>query len=228
MIGARRTVRWRGGAAFAAALAMFAACTDFNGLVFSPNGATNDGSAGGDAGPPEDGPLGQDSLPEQDAVADARADDDLSPTQDGSLLHDSESDAAACTGPGLSFNPLNGHCYRFTPILLGWMAARSDCQQWGADLVSITDAMEETFVDNIINPETASDAGDAGPDYAWIGLEKGDAGYVWSDGEPIGFTDWAGAEPTGKPCVVHYNAHFSDHWASYQCNVNAPYVCERP
>lgn len=146
---------------------------------------------------------------------------------------DQKTDAGApCAGPHLHVDPSTGHCYEFVSTLLEWAPAESDCQTRGGHLVALHDAAEQTFVANEV-VETTAKQPDGGPATSvWIGLtssgsDGGPNDYRWTDDEPLGFRNFLGSAPTGKPCVVEYIGKLAPSWDDFECTVRDPYVCER-
>ena len=86
----------------------------------------------------------------------------------------------------------NGHYYGLTtggPT--SWTAAEAEAATHGGHLVSITSAAEQNFILNTFL---------SGPDLRrilWIGLNDAatEGRYVWSDGSPLGYTNWQRGEP---------------------------------
>lgn len=202
-MGARRIVTRRVAPVVAlvalvgAAGAALASCTDFDGL--SPADAVDGGDAGARDATTSDGARGDDAT------------------------------AAACSGPHEHFDPTTGHCYGFFANKIGWNAAESDCVfTFHGHLVSIASGAELSFVVELLRAEDATPP-DSGSDGVWIGLHRPDAGapYLWSDGEPLTFTNWAKGAGMTNPCVFQYGDQLQNHWDDFMCSVLARYVCER-
>ena len=94
-------------------------------------------------------------------------------------------------------NPTNGNRY----YLLApntWLAAEAEALALGGHLVAIGDAVENTWVWNTF----------AGGGPLWIGLSDAvqEGSFVWSSGEPYGYTSWwvAGGEPNNAGGVENY------------------------
>ena len=105
----------------------------------------------------------------------------------------------------------NGSFYAvgLAPEGITWSDARLAAVAQGADLVSITTPAENTFVFSLVNdpalfiPEVDTPAG-LGP---WIGLWKPAGTWVWTDGTPLGYDNWAPGEPNGVG-GVEFRGHF--------------------
>ena len=83
----------------------------------------------------------------------------------------------------------NGHWYLYQQdTAVGsvcWSEALVRSRSVGGDLVSLTSAEEEDFV------RLMNDCSNA----PWIGYQGG--GLPWSDGEPVGYTNWLSGQPSG-------------------------------
>ena len=86
----------------------------------------------------------------------------------------------------------NGHFYEIvtTDHPICWAAAADDAGRRGGDLVTITSADEQLFIESLLataDPATGS---------VFIGLiEAGEGNYVWVTGEPLAYTHWFPGEP---------------------------------
>lgn len=210
------------------AVLVYAACTDFNGLIVpdSPDSSTPTGV---------DARATSETMPTGDVQqkpVDAASSDASPGGGDAAARGDGAVDAAAlCSGSHLHFDPSSGHCYKYVGSKFDWSTAELDCRTWGGHLVSILNGAELTFVVDFVDVEQATvDAGTG----IWIGLyrdpsgtEPLDAGYAWVSGEAAVFFDWGAKSPTGKPCVFQYGPGLQNHWDDYMCSVNAAYVCKR-
>jgi hypothetical protein len=103
--------------------------------------------------------------------------------------------AASRTASAYTWFSFNGHQYAITNAAGTWQAAEAEAITTGGHLVAINSAAENTFVFNTFNPgPTATWVG-------WIGLsqipgstEPG-SGWVWSNGDPVTYTNWNSGEP---------------------------------
>jgi hypothetical protein len=113
------------------------------------------------------------------------------------------------------------HSYLFCPNRLVWTDARDFCLARGRDLLAITDNLEESWLSAEIDTRLG-----AGP---WMGLNdlttEGD--FVWSNGEPADYLNWASGEPNdsgGEDCA---QARWSgDAWNDAVCGYANTFVCE--
>ncbi|XP_062977189.1 macrophage mannose receptor 1-like [Elgaria multicarinata webbii] len=104
---------------------------------------------------------------------------------------------------------------------LTWYQARESCQQQNAELLSIGELHEQTYL-----------AGLTGNSYAkyWIGLNSldFDSGWQWIDNHPLRYINWAPGHPsseTEKTCglMVAQNGK----WMNEKCLQKLGYICKR-
>ena len=88
----------------------------------------------------------------------------------------------------------NGHLYALTDVTGNWQAAEDEALALGGHLVAVGDSDENDFLLNTL----------AQPDNRWIGLyqipgsgEPGE-GWVWSNGEPVEYTNWIPGQPNNS------------------------------
>lgn len=89
----------------------------------------------------------------------------------------------------------NNHRYEIFVVDTTWIGAFASAISMGpkSNLVSITSAAENIFVQNLLLTTSANSA--------WIGgiqspfAPAPDEGWNWTDGERFGFTNWAAGEP---------------------------------
>jgi glucose/arabinose dehydrogenase len=107
----------------------------------------------------------------------------------------------------------NGNRYVLTSTALSWDAAQSEAQQLGGNLVTITDAAEETWL-----KQTFGDA-----EEFWIGLtdRRVEGQFEWVNGEVVTYTNWAPGEPNNTTNqdygVMNYGA--SKQWDDSQATI---------
>lgn len=90
----------------------------------------------------------------------------------------------------------NGHCYRLSLELLTFSAATEACRAAGGHLVTISDAVENTFVSQLHEDEHWIGATDGRGDRA-----PGAGAYFWVNQEPWSYDGWEDGQP---------NAHNTD------------------
>ncbi|XP_052806091.1 macrophage mannose receptor 1-like [Mya arenaria] len=105
-----------------------------------------------------------------------------------------------------------------------WMSARSYCQALGGDLPSF----HSNYNDSILTTMLAKYKGMS----FWIGLNDRDteAGYVWSDGTGVDYTNWNSNEPNDfkgqEDCVLYQT--LSNKWNDNTCYLAQAYICALP
>ncbi|XP_069351096.1 lymphocyte antigen 75 [Eulemur rufifrons] len=117
-----------------------------------------------------------------------------------------------------------GSCYQFnTQAALSWKEAYVSCQNQGADLLSINNAAELTYL-----KEKEGIAR-----IFWIGLNQlySARGWEWSDHKPLNFLNWDPDRPSastiGGSSCARMDAE-SGLWQSFSCEAQLPYVCRKP
>lgn len=95
--------------------------------------------------------------------------------------------AAVLSGPVV--NPTNNHLY-FLITSQSWSASQAEAAMLGGSLATINDAGEDTWVFDTFATPTRM---------LWVGLNDvaSEGQFVWSSGEPVGYTNWAQGEPQG-------------------------------
>ncbi|MEO0249061.1 MAG: lectin-like protein [candidate division WOR-3 bacterium] len=100
------------------------------------------------------------------------------------------------------FWPGSGHWYELTSSAANWSDAQTEALGKGGYLVVINDSAEQAFV-----ASTFASTGDY-ESFIWIGLYdpsfSGSGPFVWVNGDPVGYTNWAPGEP---------NNYFTNEWA---------------
>ena len=99
--------------------------------------------------------------------------------------------------------PFNGRWYKVVLEKKSWHAARDKCKEMGGQLVTIPDAATWEFVKGL-----------TGGAKLWIGAtdEVTEGKWVWIDGSPLTFTDWAPGEPNNFGAAEHYLAVNGKQW----------------
>uniref|UniRef100_A0A8B9LX51 Mannose receptor, C type 1a n=1 Tax=Astyanax mexicanus TaxID=7994 RepID=A0A8B9LX51_ASTMX len=124
---------------------------------------------------------------------------------------------------GWDSDPITGVVYqRNTQSVLTWHQARKSCQQQGADLLSIVELHEQTYISGLTNILGSA---------LWIGLNSLDfeSGWQWSNGNPFRYLNWAPGHPSLEPglnCVA-LNAGKASKWESMACNKKLGYICRK-
>ncbi|KAJ8414330.1 hypothetical protein AAFF_G00052000 [Aldrovandia affinis] len=120
-------------------------------------------------------------------------------------------------------DPLTKSCYQFNfQSAMFWNEARVSCRQQGADLLSITELHEQTYINGLLTGYSAS---------LWIGLNDLDmnGGWQWADSSPLKFLYWESDQPIHaeeENCAV-IRTETSGHWQNRDCRVDLPYVCKK-
>ena len=86
-----------------------------------------------------------------------------------------------------------GHSYDLTTVVGSWDQAEAEAIAKGGHLVAVNSAAEQTFLQTAFNNHSSP------PDYYWIGFTDAasEGNWVWSNGDPVTFRNWAPWEPKG-------------------------------
>ncbi|XP_078692103.1 snaclec coagulation factor IX/factor X-binding protein subunit A-like [Branchiostoma floridae x Branchiostoma belcheri] len=131
------------------------------------------------------------------------------------------------------WNEHNNHCYKLMNEKVNFKKANQRCKGMGANLASIRDGQENSFIASIISH--------ASGDMVWIGLQHN----KWTDGSAFSYRNWAPGQPDdswfygGEKCVVIYKKDGKNSWtgAKYRkkgewndrkCSELKPFICKKP
>ncbi|XP_071381660.1 macrophage mannose receptor 1 [Centroberyx affinis] len=124
---------------------------------------------------------------------------------------------------GWDSDPVTGVQYqRNVQSVLTWHQARKSCQQQGADLLSIVELHEQTYISGLTNTLGTT---------LWIGLNSLDfeSGWQWSNGNPFRYLNWSPGHPSSDPglnCAV-LNAGKAAKWENSACTKKLGYICRK-
>ena len=119
------------------------------------------------------------------------------------------------------------HVYAFCVKPRSWQQARQACLETGMDLASVSSENEDIWMSG----EAQGLAAETG---WWFGLNDiaEEGVFVWADGEPVSFTDWAANEPNdwdnNEDCGSVVNHLFLPQWNDTVCGNEVPFICEDP
>uniref|UniRef100_A0A8C0J0M3 C-type lectin domain-containing protein n=1 Tax=Chelonoidis abingdonii TaxID=106734 RepID=A0A8C0J0M3_CHEAB len=114
-------------------------------------------------------------------------------------------------------NPFTGTHYQINSnSALTWHQARKSCQQQNAELLSITELHEQTYL--TVNSEL------------WIGLNRlnSNGGWQWIGGSPFRYLNWAPGSPSlesEKICGLLQSGNGK--WKNQQCDQKLGYICKK-
>nr|XP_055052604.1 macrophage mannose receptor 1-like [Misgurnus anguillicaudatus] len=120
-------------------------------------------------------------------------------------------------------DPVTGVLYqRNTQSALTWHQARASCQQQDADLLSISELHEQSYISGLTDLLGSA---------LWIGLNSLDfeSGWQWSNGNPFRYLNWAPGNPSLEPglnCAA-LNAGKASKWESLACSKKLGYICRK-
>ena len=116
-----------------------------------------------------------------------------------------------------------GHAYMFCTTSQSWSNARSTCNSYGYDLLTIDDATENAWADSTADSYSTSKW--------WVGLNdiSSEGSFVWEDGTAVSYTNWGGGEPNnsgGNEDCTQLNRYSNQTWNDEPCNSAFYFVCE--
>ncbi|XP_064329672.1 C-type mannose receptor 2 [Phalacrocorax carbo] len=118
---------------------------------------------------------------------------------------------------------LTNSCYQFNfQSTLSWREAWNSCEQQGANLLSITEIHEQTYINGLLTGYSST---------LWIGLNDLDinGGWQWSDNSPLKYLNWESDQPDNpseENCGVIRTESFGG-WQNRDCGIALPYVCKK-
>jgi cysteine-rich repeat protein len=127
-----------------------------------------------------------------------------------------------CAGDHPFEDPATKHCYDFVKSSKHWQSAEDACVARGGHLAAISSQGEFDLVDQ---QDLSDDVWLGGTDAANEGT------WLWTNGEPWGFTHWDGGEPSntggngGEDCLIERP---DTTWNDDPCSFSKDYLCEFP
>ncbi|XP_006017888.1 C-type mannose receptor 2 isoform X1 [Alligator sinensis] len=118
---------------------------------------------------------------------------------------------------------LTNSCYQFNfQSTLSWREAWNSCEQQGANLLSITEIHEQTYINGLLTGYSST---------LWIGLNDLDinGGWQWSDNSPLKYLNWENDQPDNpseENCGV-IRTESSGGWQNRDCSIALPYACKK-
>jgi hypothetical protein len=83
----------------------------------------------------------------------------------------------------------NGHKYEVINQSMSWTDSRAEATRRGGYLAIITDAEEQAFIEGFIVKKGTKNT-------YWLGGYINGGSWIWADGTPFSYTNWASVEPS--------------------------------
>ena len=104
---------------------------------------------------------------------------------------------------------------------MSYAEASYECDKIGGYVVTIDDADEQSYIENIIYESSMN---------IWLGLDRNDyGGFEWVDNSPLDYTKWGPGEPNNadniEDCVEMY--YYTKDWNDVSCYSAAGYICKK-
>ncbi|XP_073720228.1 galactose-specific lectin nattectin-like [Misgurnus anguillicaudatus] len=121
------------------------------------------------------------------------------------------------------WTPFGVQCYKFFPQSVDWVTAEKNCQSCGANLASVHDIMENSFLASLVHAYT----------HVWIGGHDAEVEgqWLWSDGSPFDFSNWCSGQPDNQGAIEHcvdLNYRNDLCWNDQPCSITLSYICGKP
>lgn len=100
-----------------------------------------------------------------------------------------------------------------------WEAAGAYCAQQGGHLATIDSQAENDYVSSLLT--------EAGVGTAFLGLSKEDGEWIWYNGLPLAYSNWASGQPSSKSYAMMDNTQ-GGQWVAgtFPSTGSAVFVCE--
>ncbi|XP_012516351.1 PREDICTED: macrophage mannose receptor 1 [Propithecus coquereli] len=120
-------------------------------------------------------------------------------------------------------DPLTSISYQInSKSALTWHQARKSCQQQNAELLSITEIHEQTYLTGLTSSLTSG---------LWTGLNSlsFNSGWQWSGGSPFRYLNWLPGSPSAEPgkSCVSLNPGKNAKWENLECVQKLGYICKK-
>ncbi|NWS98359.1 MRC1 protein, partial [Mionectes macconnelli] len=105
---------------------------------------------------------------------------------------------------------------------LTWHQARKSCQQQKAELLSITELHEQTYLTGLTRALSSA---------LWFGLNSlnFNSGWQWVGGAPFRYLNWVPGHPSPEPGKIcgALNPGKGAKWENWECDQKLGYICKR-
>ena len=128
--------------------------------------------------------------------------------------------------PNNKFNLSGNNCFWVSDQALNYNEAISQCSAQGAELATINNAKDETFVSDLM----PSSLRPGGEQIYWIGLNdiEDEGTFVWQDKSVPTYFNWNQGQPevgNTQDCVV--KRKINEEWYDQNCNRERGFVCSQ-
>ena len=128
--------------------------------------------------------------------------------------------------PNNKFNLSGSNCFWVSDQALNYNEAISQCSAQGAELATINNAKDETFVSDLM----PSSLRPGGEQIYWIGLNdiEDEGTFVWQDKSVPTYFNWNQGQPevgNTQDCVV--KRKINEEWYDQNCNRERGFVCSQ-
>uniref|UniRef100_A0A914EGZ7 Beta-mannosidase n=1 Tax=Acrobeloides nanus TaxID=290746 RepID=A0A914EGZ7_9BILA len=141
-------------------------------------------------------------------------------TQDLTVWRAKMSQAGFCPDNWYQPNTNTRKCIKIVNETRTWAQGEAMCQSYSSDLISITNAFENSDLTAYIKTNAP------GCQKAYIGLYENNSSWAWVNGDNSTYRNWAPGNPTNDPnsscALIDQN---SGTWLNQDCNTPQCYIC---
>lgn len=106
---------------------------------------------------------------------------------------------------------------------LNWFEAESYCKKLNGNLASFTSS---TSISTVLSANSIFSFNESS---IWIGLNKVETGFEWTDGTPTNFFNWDFTQPTDSNDILNcVELKANSRWRYAFCYVNKDWMCSLP
>ncbi|XP_040891579.1 ladderlectin-like [Toxotes jaculatrix] len=111
----------------------------------------------------------------------------------------------------------NSRCFKFINTPLSWYSAEEHCNNLGANLASVSNPREYSFLQQMTQT--------AGQSIAWLGGFNLQGRWMWIDREGFYYTNWYSPSSTSSyPCMY---LRSTNGWGNTQCGSGYRFICSK-
>nr|XP_046256171.1 ladderlectin-like isoform X1 [Scatophagus argus] len=108
-------------------------------------------------------------------------------------------------------------CFMFVNSPLSWYSAEEHCNSMGANLASVTNPREYSFLQQITKT--------AGQSIAWLGGFNLQGRWMWIDREGFYYTNWYSQSSSSSYACVYLRT--TNGWGNTQCGSAYRFICSK-
>ncbi|XP_038135446.1 snaclec coagulation factor IX-binding protein subunit A-like [Cyprinodon tularosa] len=115
------------------------------------------------------------------------------------------------------WSAFESRCYKLIKSYKTWFDAEEYCNELGAQLASVTDPRQKTYLNGLLEAE--------GQSGAWLGGFYLQSEWMWIDRNYFYYTNWFIQAPgTSHPCIYIY---INYGWRNSACSTTRYFICSK-